>query len=122
MITIDLITDLCCRIDDRMNALPKHPQATLWPNEVVTLGVLHTFQGVGNRAFHRWLTRDYQPLFPTCPSRPGYVSSVQDPSAVDLAIPGAADPVGHHGQLRHRTDPSDPGRPEPGPDRWQGAL
>ena len=29
MTTIDLITDLFCRIDDRMQSLPKHPQATL---------------------------------------------------------------------------------------------
>ena len=69
MTSIDLITDLFCRIDDRMKALPKHPQATLWPSEVVTLGVLHALKGVGNRAFYRWLTRDYQPLFPHLPER-----------------------------------------------------
>ena len=69
MTTIDLITDLFCRIDDRMKALPKHPQATPWPSEVVTLGVLHALKGVGNRAFYRWLTRDYQPLFPRLPER-----------------------------------------------------
>ena len=57
MTTIDWITDLFCRIDDRMQSLPKHPQATLWPSEVVTLGVLHALKGVGNRAFYRWLTR-----------------------------------------------------------------
>ena len=27
MTTIDFIADLFCRIDDRMKALPKHPQA-----------------------------------------------------------------------------------------------
>ena len=69
MTTIDFITDLFCRIDDRMQALPKHPQAVLWPSEVVTLGVLHALKGVGNRAFYRWLTRDYQPLFPRLPER-----------------------------------------------------
>jgi len=51
MTTIDFITDLFCRIDDPMQSLPKHPQATLWPSEVVTLGVLHALKGVGNRAF-----------------------------------------------------------------------
>ena len=50
-------------------ALPKHPQARLWPREVVTLGVLHALKGVGNRAFYRWLTRDYSPLFPYLPER-----------------------------------------------------
>lgn len=69
MTTIDLITALFCRIDDRMHALPKHSQALLWPSEVVTLGVLHALKGVGNRAFYRWLTRDYRPLFPHLPER-----------------------------------------------------
>lgn len=69
MTTIDFITDLFCRIDDPMQSLPKHPQATLWPSEVVTLGVLHALKGVGNRAFYRGLTRDYSPLFPHLPER-----------------------------------------------------
>jgi hypothetical protein len=42
-----------------MGAIPKHPEAHLWPSEVVTLGLLHALKGVGNRAFSRWLTRDY---------------------------------------------------------------
>ena len=52
MTTVDFIMDLFCRIDDRLQALPKHPQAVLWPSEVVTLGVLHALKGVGNRAFY----------------------------------------------------------------------
>jgi hypothetical protein len=36
---------------------------------VVTLGLLHALKGVGNRAFSRWLTRDYRPLFPRLPER-----------------------------------------------------
>jgi hypothetical protein len=50
-------------------ALPKHPEAHLWPSEVVTLGLLHALKGVGNRPFYRWLTRDYRPLFPRLPER-----------------------------------------------------
>lgn len=69
MTTIDFIADLFCRIDDEMRAFPKHPQAQLWPSEVVTLGVLHALKGVGNRAFYRWLSRDYRPLFPRLPER-----------------------------------------------------
>jgi hypothetical protein len=42
----------------------KHPHATLWPRAVVTLGLLHALKGAGNRAFYRWLTRDYRALFP----------------------------------------------------------
>lgn len=69
MTTLAFITDLFCRIDDEMRAFPKHPQAHLWPSEVVALGVLHALKGVGNRAFYRWLTRDYQALFPRLPER-----------------------------------------------------
>lgn len=69
MTTVDFITELFCQIDDRMHTLPKHSQAVLWPSEVVTLGVLHAVKGVGSRAFYRWLTRDYQPLFPHLPER-----------------------------------------------------
>ena len=58
MTTIDFITDLFCRIDDQMQALPKPPQARLWPSEIVTSGVLHALKGVGNRPFYRGLTRD----------------------------------------------------------------
>ena len=36
---------------------------------LVTLGLLHALKGVGNRAFYRWLTRDYRPLFPRLPER-----------------------------------------------------
>ena len=69
MTTVDFITDLFCRIDDEMRAFPQHPQAQLWPSEVVTLGVLHALEGVGNRAFYRWPSRDYHPLFPQLPER-----------------------------------------------------
>lgn len=69
MTTIDFITELFCRIDDRMKPVPKHPQAHLWPSELVTVGVLHALKGGGNRAFYRWLVRDYRPLFPYLPER-----------------------------------------------------
>jgi len=69
MTTIDFITALFCQVDDQMPDLPKHPHASLWPSEVVTLGLLHALKGVGNRAFYRWLTRDYRALFPLVPER-----------------------------------------------------
>src|SRR6516162_7697531 len=67
--TSDFITALFCQVDDQLSGLPKHPEAHLWPSEVVTLGVLHALKGVGNRPFYRWLTRDYRPLFPRLPER-----------------------------------------------------
>lgn len=69
MTTSDFITELFCPIDDLMKPLPKHPQATLWPSELVTLGVLYALKGVGSRAFYRWLVRECRRLFPRLPSR-----------------------------------------------------
>ena len=69
MTTIDLITDLFCQVDDQIGYLAKHSQANLHPSEVVTLALLYALTGKGNRAFWRWLTRDYEGLFPNLPSR-----------------------------------------------------
>jgi hypothetical protein len=65
----ELITALFYEVDEQLRPIPKHPEAHLWPSEVVTLGLLHALKGVGNRAFYRWLTRDYRPLFPRLPER-----------------------------------------------------
>lgn len=69
MTTLDFITALFCRIDDQMPMITTHPQARLWPSELVTLGILQALKGVGNRAFYRWLEKDYRPLFPHLPER-----------------------------------------------------
>ena len=69
MTTEDFITELFCRIDDQMKDIAKHPQANLYPSEVVTLAVLFALKGVGDRAFYRWIARDYRPLFPKLPER-----------------------------------------------------
>src|SRR5437867_8683289 len=69
MITLDFITALFYEVDEQLRALPKHPEAHLWPSEVVTLGLLHALKGVGNRAFYRWLSRDYRALFLHLPQR-----------------------------------------------------
>src|SRR5262245_33335975 len=67
--TIEFITALFSEVDEQLRAIPKHPEAHLWPSEVVTLGLLHALKGVGNRPFYRWLTRDYLALFPRLPER-----------------------------------------------------
>ena len=69
MTTVDFIIQLFCRIDDLMPNAEKHSQANLYPSEVVTLALLFALKGVGNRAFYRWLKRDYGPLFPKLPER-----------------------------------------------------
>jgi hypothetical protein len=52
-----------------MGNLSKHNQATLYPSEVVTLALLFALKGSGNRAFYRWLARDYHCLLPHLPDR-----------------------------------------------------
>ena len=69
MTTEDFIIELFIRIDERMKGIHKHSQANLLPSEVVTLGILFSLKGVGNRAFYRWLQRDWLPLFPKLPER-----------------------------------------------------
>ncbi len=69
MTTENFITELFCRIDDAMKDIPKHSQANLYPSEVVTLAVLFALKGAGDRAFYRWIARDYRPLFPKLPER-----------------------------------------------------
>lgn len=105
MTTIDFITDLFCRIDDRMRALPKHPQAVLWPSEIVTLRVLHALKGVGNRAFYRWVTRDYRPSLPRLPERTRLFRQFETHQR--WALPSWRRlPCWGRGQPRDRTDPS----------------
>ena len=82
MTTEDFITELFFRVDDKLteqNKNHKHSQAKLYPSEVVTLALLYALKGcarsnrrlrlTGQRAFWRWLTRDYRPLFPHFPHR-----------------------------------------------------
>lgn len=69
MTTLDFITELFCRVDNKLGLMPKHSQATLYPSEVVTLALLYALKGVGQRAFWRWLVRDYRPCFPKLPDR-----------------------------------------------------
>jgi hypothetical protein len=67
--TEDFIIYLFCLVDDRLGKLPKHPQALLWPSELVTIGLLFALKGGYFRAFYRWLERDYADLFSELPER-----------------------------------------------------
>jgi hypothetical protein len=67
--TDEFITELFCRVDDEMLDVEKTAQAHLYPSEVVTIGLLFALKGVGNRAFYRWLKRDYLGMFPRLPER-----------------------------------------------------
>ena len=69
MTPVDFITELFCRVDEVLIDCQKHSQAKLYPSEVVTIALLYALSGKGQRAFWRWLKRDYQPLFPHLPDR-----------------------------------------------------
>jgi hypothetical protein len=69
MTTLNFITELFYEADEQVRAIPKHPEAHLWPSEVITLGLLYALKGIGHRAFYRWPTRDYRQLFPRLPER-----------------------------------------------------
>ena len=68
MTTTDFITELFYRVDNELGDA-KHPLASLYASEVVTLALLHALKGTGQRPFWRWLVRDYRPLFPKLPDR-----------------------------------------------------
>ncbi|HIA64551.1 TPA: hypothetical protein EYN98_00455 [Candidatus Poribacteria bacterium] len=72
MTALDFIIELFCRVDNQLTAAgknQKHTQANLYPSEVVTLALLFSLKGVGNRPFYRWIVKDYKHWFPNLPHR-----------------------------------------------------
>ena len=69
MTTEDFIIELFCWVDDQMGEVEKHPQARLYPSELVTIGLLFALKGGYFRAFYRWLARDFAALFGGLPER-----------------------------------------------------
>src|SRR3989442_6852423 len=69
MMTVEFITALFYEVDEQLGAIPTHPEAHLWPSEVVTLGLLHAIRGGGDRGVYRWLAPGYRTAFPRLPPR-----------------------------------------------------
>jgi hypothetical protein len=67
--TEEFIIALFCRVDTVTADISKHPQAQLWPSELITLAIIYALKGRGERAFYRWAQRDLRPLFPNMPER-----------------------------------------------------
>src|SRR5262249_13887511 len=124
--TMDFITALFCQVDDQLSGLPKHPEAHLWPSEVVTLGLLHALKGGGNRPFYRWLTRDYRALFPRLPERTRlfrFLKTHQDWTQVFLAAPTVLGVIDTYGielihPIREGRSPQQIGRKGLSNHRW----
>jgi hypothetical protein len=101
-------------------------EAHLWPSEVVTLGLLHALKGVGNRAFYRWLTRDYRMLFPRLPERTWLFrlfTTHQDWTQVFLASPTVLGVIDTYGielihPIREGRSPQQIGRKGLSNHRW----
>ena len=69
MTTEDIIVHIFYQVDERLPPLTKHPQAKLYPGELVTVGVLYALKGGHFRGFYRPLKRDYDSLFAGLPER-----------------------------------------------------
>jgi hypothetical protein len=63
MTTEDIILHIFYLVATSLPAIPRHPQAKLYPSELVTIGILFALKGGHFRAFYRWLTRDYGDWF-----------------------------------------------------------
>ncbi len=105
MTTEECIIDLFCRVEESMGDEPKHPQAKRYPSETVTLALLYALKGASGRAFYRWLTRDFRPLFPDLPERTRLfrlLAAHRDWAARFLAEPTVLGIVDSYGvELRH---------------------
>ncbi len=64
MTTTDFIIELFCPVDDQMQDFDKHPQANIYPSEIVTLALLFALKGTTSRNFYRWIKRDYLDAVP----------------------------------------------------------
>src|SRR5881296_1561663 len=126
MTTVDFITALFYEVDEQLRTIPKHPEAHLWPSEVVTLGLLHALKGGGNRPFYRWLTRDYRALFPRLPERTRLfrlLKTHQDWTQVFLAAPTVLGVIDTYGielihPMREGRSPQQIGRKGLSNHRW----
>lgn len=67
MPTDELIIGVFCMIDAELADVKKHPQAKLYPSEVITLMVVFSAKGGHYRAFYRWILFNYRTLFPNAP-------------------------------------------------------
>lgn len=63
MPTDEIIIRLLCIVDEALGCVKKHPQAKLYPCEVVTIGLIFALKGTSYRAFYRWFSANYAALF-----------------------------------------------------------
>jgi Transposase DDE domain len=65
----DVVTELFCRVDDRLGPLPRHQGEKLPLRELVTMSMLLAWKGGSTHASHRWIANNLTRLFPNVPER-----------------------------------------------------
>ena len=70
MTTVDFITALFYEVDEQLRAIPKHPEAHLWPDEVVTRGCCMRSKAEATGLFIGGSRATIGRCFPVYPSGP----------------------------------------------------
>src|SRR2546422_6331585 len=122
MITLDFITALFYEVDEQLRAIPKHPEAHLWPSEVVTLGLLHGAQRRRHPALLSVADARLSAVVSAASRAHPALSSPQDPSGLDAGFLGRPDGARCHRHLWDRVDPSHARGPQPPADRPERPL
>ena len=94
--TIELITALFCQVEDQLAGLPKHPEAHLWPSEVVTLGLVHARKGVGNRPLLSVADTRLSAVVSAAARAHPALASPHDPSGLEAGVLGRPDRARGH--------------------------
>ena len=126
MTTVEFITALFYEVDEQMGAIPKHPEAHLWPSEVLTPGLLHALKGARQLTLDWWLTRDCLPSFPRLPERTRLfrlLKTHQDWTRAFLAVPTVLGVIDTYGielihPMREGRSPQQIGRKGLSNHRW----
>jgi hypothetical protein len=69
MTTEDIIIHIFYHVDNVLLDAVKDPRDSLYPSEIITIGILFALKGGRFRAFYRWLKRDFDALFGGLPDR-----------------------------------------------------
>jgi hypothetical protein len=120
MTTEEIIIQMFCSVDDEIGSMPKHPQARLYPSEVVTIGILFALKGGHFRAFYRWLSRDYAALFAGLEDAHPFATTLANPSGLGAQIVGNTELLHGHRQVPSRTALSHSRRTQRSSSRQEG--
>jgi len=105
MTTVEFITALFYEVDEQMRTIPKHPEAHLWPSEVVALGLLHALKGRGQPCFYRWFGARLSAIVSPAPrAHPALSSLKTHQDWTRLSWPPR--PARRHRHVWDRVDPS----------------